>query len=710
MRRLSLLLLVCLAGLLAGVGADAQPQRVAAVPVPVVPAISSAAWLRGRLPADTVFYARLPSPWGLLLAPDGRGLDKGKVHPSIAAAIGAIRSAFLKDPEFAEDGMRLWRVLLSHWAGPAEFALVAPDRIPGPQSRVLVLVPLSGVADTAALGELFAAVDLPAPEWDSGGYGMAAGIPLHFDVRSGRLLLLGAGSTVDQLKETESGLAGATAPFAADEALLDHSGQGGYLWLDLVAVRALAAAGALSDPSMQAFATLARQGQSFSFGFGSVDGKGRIGVRMSAPDAAFLRYIPREPRRYAVRTVGEPTYAWALSVLYAPDEYAAFRKALEEDHGAAALSKLKELEDGVRAGTGVSLLDLLGAIGPDVGGFGDGAGDFWFLRVRDRQRLQRVLDVIAEHPGVERREQQGAHMLSLPGAKSPAEPFPAVRILDRMRTRFFWREEGDYLVLANMPQPLFDRQKSGAANELPAFLGQALGPDYAQAQLLYAGSNHGMARQYYEYSLLFLHALADMAGARIDPYGFPSAGQLDLPVAGSVAMAFQSSREGLALSFAYDSSPLDFFSGAGLVTTVAVVGILAAIALPVYQDYVGRAQVAEAVASAAVARDAVAAYHAAQGRLPKSLHEAGMEDDVLETRYARITWSDGSLVITLRDGAPVHPRLQGQQVAIGWLKEGGWVCGYAGSASPDAFAGAAPSTRTSVRMTVLPTGCGVNDD
>lgn len=709
MSRLGLLLLVMLIGLAAGYGAAAQPTGRTSGPVPVVGAISSAPWLRANLPADTVFYARLPSPWGLLLAPDGRGLDAARTHPSITTAVRVIRDAFLRDPEFAAGGMAMWRVLLSHWAGPAEFALVAPDRIPGPQSRVLVSLPLSGVADAKALAGLFGAAGLPAPELDAAGYGLAAGIPLYFDRHSGRLLLLAAGSTVEQLKAVQAGLKPAAAPFADDEALLDRSGQGGYLWLDLVSVRALAAAGALQDPSMQALSTLASKGQSFSFGFGSAGEKGRYGARLSAPGAPFLRYVPRESRRYDVRTVGKPGYAWALSLLYAPQEYDEFRMALEQDHGSEAVAKLDAMEEAVREGTGVSLPELLAALGPDVGGFGDAAGDFWFLRVRDRERLERVLEVIAEHPGVERREHQGVQLLDLPGSQTPGSPFPAMAILDRVRTRLFWRDEGDYLVFANTPQALADRQSLRAGADLRGFLGAALGTDFEQAQLLYAGSNHGVARQYYEYSLLFLHALADLAGARIDPFSFPSATQLDLPREGSVAIAFQSSRDGLALSFAYDASFLDFFSGAGAMTTVAVVGILAAIALPAYQDYVARSQVAEAVMGASAARIAIADFAHANGKPPASLQEAGIDTDPVATRFADIVWRDGNLVITLRDAEPVNSRIRGATVAIGLLTESGWVCGYAGEATPDAFVGEAPSTLTSVPMQLLPAGCRVND-
>ena len=53
-----------------------------------------------------------------------------------------------------------------------------------------------------------------------------------------------------------------------------------------------------------------------------------------------------------------------------------------------------------------------------------------------------------------------------------------------------------------------------------------------------------------------------------------------------------------------------------LMIVIAIVGILAAIALPAYQDYVVRAKISEAMVAAAEAKTTVAEYVAANGGLP----------------------------------------------------------------------------------------------
>ena len=61
-----------------------------------------------------------------------------------------------------------------------------------------------------------------------------------------------------------------------------------------------------------------------------------------------------------------------------------------------------------------------------------------------------------------------------------------------------------------------------------------------------------------------------------------------------------------------------------LMIVIAIVGILAAIALPAYQDYTIRARMTEVLATAAEAKTSLAEYVASTGRMPLNALSAGI--------------------------------------------------------------------------------------
>ncbi len=61
-----------------------------------------------------------------------------------------------------------------------------------------------------------------------------------------------------------------------------------------------------------------------------------------------------------------------------------------------------------------------------------------------------------------------------------------------------------------------------------------------------------------------------------------------------------------------------------LMIVVAIIGILAAVAIPAYQDYTVRAKVTEGLSLASAGKTAVSEYFSANGTLPASNAEAGM--------------------------------------------------------------------------------------
>lgn len=82
-----------------------------------------------------------------------------------------------------------------------------------------------------------------------------------------------------------------------------------------------------------------------------------------------------------------------------------------------------------------------------------------------------------------------------------------------------------------------------------------------------------------------------------------------------------------------------------LMIVVAIIGILAAIALPAYQDYITRSKVSELVIAADSCKTSVTEYYQANNILPATLQDSGC--DTQATQYVTsIDVAEGVITVT----------------------------------------------------------------
>ena len=152
-----------------------------------------------------------------------------------------------------------------------------------------------------------------------------------------------------------------------------------------------------------------------------------------------------------------------------------------------------------------------------------------------------------------------------------------------------------------------------------------------------------------------------------------------------------------------------------LMIVVAIIGILAAIAIPAYQDYTIRAQVTEGLNMASNIKVQVVDAYVQRGRTPDDRPQAGLSADATDTAgtyVASIEVTNGTVTVTF--GHEAHAAINGEALVLVPYETPElsvlWRCGFAdppaGLSVMGTIAGdPAPSPVTSVPVRFLPSAC-----
>jgi len=116
-----------------------------------------------------------------------------------------------------------------------------------------------------------------------------------------------------------------------------------------------------------------------------------------------------------------------------------------------------------------------------------------------------------------------------------------------------------------------------------------------------------------------------------------------------------------------------------LMIVVAIIGILAAVALPAYQDYTARSQVSEALSLGAGPQAAITEFWTDRGRLPTNNTSAGLSlpASIAGKYVTTVTVDETGVVVAKLKATGVAKGIENGELALSPVTSAGsvkWVC------------------------------------
>jgi hypothetical protein len=662
-------------------------------------AISEPASLRETLPMEALGYVRIPSPWGIFSAPKDNALKGALENEQHVQQIQKLENSFYqnvlkKGEHFTHPALTLF---FHHLRSPIEAVLLLPKEAMSPMLVNVLISAKLNFTSIEALNKFLKKMVDKTPYLDiqsevsaEDGYGILTAeflpIFIHYDVNTQTLsLMAGLTASPEQFKQTRSQKAPIQQhPMYGLENRIDTSRQGYFSWINLEKILPLLTVAIEPEIwlELQKWGLFNLRGA--ALGWGVKDGKGRLSFMIDAPRAGYREFFPAISNNFSITTSGKPGIMASLSIP-ALEWFKGAEKILMKEAPDPFLQEYPSLKNEFESEFGFSIEEALGAFGPEMVFFTDEVGEFIAIKMGEAKLVQKIRTALLKKYElayeVRTINDKAYHHLIIPASlledfsleaenEGSGEAF-LLELVSKINTHYYWVEEEGYLVLASLPQLLVDRQRHQERVNLQQWLKQEQGQDIQSSLLVISTNISNIPRRLYYTYLQILSFLGELSEEKVDLFALPTANELNLPNSGTYALQMDLSDSLFAVDLVFENNPLEFLFDHSMMG-VAAVGILAAVAIPAYADYLKRAKVAEALNLLNSLKTPAEEYFTYYGRLPE-VEEIGGITSGQYTKNIRLLESNNGYSAEFED-----PDLSGMLILQFDSESYSWTCTHQG--------------------------------
>ncbi len=674
--------------------------------------VSNVAWLKDRLPARTLAYARIPLPWDLINQPKGdilHPIQDGSAHRK---ELASIRESMIErySSMLPAEAQEIFSLIIGHIDSPIEMAVLEPND-GSVMPNVVLGTTLSGY-DNARFGALLQRlIDMAAgqvriitPYNAEGLITLVVGpAPLYvkFSEQDGRLLLVSGMSANDELIKgffTRDTIDLEHYAVGRFESSIDVSGRHLAAWVDIDGLY-----------NMMSYQLTAEQKQKLQLlevdkmdylwmGSASRNGQSEFVIHLAMPETGLRLFTPRLNQSLDLKVAGTVAWAGRLAIPTLEQFNQAYDFVMALDPSGDMASKGTEVKTKADQWLGFDAGNFLRAYGPEITTVSDESGTWSAYQLRDpamhREIVARLESKLAAM--VQTRSLAGVsikswslpttQLMSVVGPSDSGleiDPYmqQVLDVYNSFHTHLFWIQEGDYLIFSAVPQVLADRGNHARTSTLKEWL-DSNGLVWDSTILGLATNIEHLPRGVYHTYLQVLMLLGDLAGYEVDVFALPTATEAGLPDTGRLGLSIDASDDALTLRLSYNYSMLETLGGgSAAMVGVALVGIIAAIAIPAYQEYKMRSRVMLYLADASQLRYQLRVFYLDTNRLPNQ----GEAEEILESMPDSLEYDVDEGIITLTIPYDESEQIAGQTIEYYYQLDDAklidWIC-YPGSIDP----------------------------